>query len=403
MYPKVYAAIPVLNEFENIPYLVSDLMKQEGIDWQAIICVNQPEEWWNNTEKEPICQDNRQSIEFLESLNSPQIHTIDKSGPGKGWIGKKHGVGWARKTAMDTASSLAGPDDLIISMDADTRYDKNFFVSVADSSEKYPEATGISVPYYHPLTGNETADRCILRYEIYMRNYALNMLLIDHPYAFSAIGSGMACKASVYRQNGGLTPKLSGEDFYFIQKLRKQGPIIVHCETSIYPEARFSDRVYFGTGPAMIKGRAGNWDSYPIYHQRAFQHVKETFNAFDQLYTSEVQTPMDEMLTAAHKGRPVWQPLRDNAASLQSFVKACLQKVDALKVLQFLKESNDRYPDSNEERLASFLITKLNPDESLMPILQKLSFIKTGIHELNQIRDFMVKHELMLQKIKGTV
>lgn len=400
-HPKVYLTLPVLNEFENLPQLMASLENQHYRDWELIVCVNQPDEWWNIPDKLHICENNKKTLGWFKTYSGKPIVVIDKSTPEKGWQGKKHGVGWARKTAMDAAFERAQPTDLIVSIDADTFYPPDFLSSVTAAFKKHPSAAGLAAPYYHRLTGQEIADRCILRYEMYMRNYALNMLLIDNPYAFSAIGSGMACKAAVYRQNGGLTPKMSGEDFYFIQKLRKQGPIIIGSNVYIYPEARFSDRVYFGTGPAMIRGRSGNWDSYPVYNRQAFQEIKQTFGAFAGLYKQEISTPMDEMLNIASKGKPVWQPLRENAASEDSFIKACMQRVDALRILQFLKETNERFPDPNEERLASFLLSAFHPDDGLKAILQKLSFGETSIQELDKIRDFMAKQELILQENKG--
>lgn len=403
MHPKVYATIPVLDEFENLSHLVSDLTKQQDCAWEAVICINQPDEWWHDEQKVQICKRNQESIEYLTSLKHHQIHLIDKSSPGKGWIGKNHGVGWARKTAMDAASALAGPDDLIVSMDADTRYNPGFFNSIIRATGKYPKAAGLSAPYYHPLTGDEITDRCILRYEIYMRNYALNMLLIGNPYAFSAIGSGMACKASVYRRVGGLTPKMSGEDFYFMQKLRKSGNIVVDCGGYIFPASRFSDRVYFGTGPAMIKGRNGDWESYPVYHTQAFQLIKQTYDAFAGLFKKNSVTPMDAFLGKVTRGGPVWEPLRINSATTESFFRACMQRIDALRILQFLKETNSEFVGNNEQRLNEFLTNKFETGNELKQTLSQLDFDQTPVSGLNTVRDFMAKQEFILQKKRGIV
>lgn len=403
MCPKVYAAIPVLNETEYLSDLINDLIQQQDCSWEAVICINQPDDWWHDPQKKEICVRNQESIEYLISLNLPQIHLINKSSPGNGWTGKNHGVGWARKTAMDKASSLADSGDLIVSMDADTRYSSWYFNRLIAASEKYPNAAGLSVPYYHPLTGDETTDRCVLRYEIYMRNYALNMLFINSPYAFSAIGSGMACKASVYRRMGGITPKMSGEDFYFMQKLRKSGNIVVNIDDTIYPASRFSDRVYFGTGPAMIKGRRGDWNSYPIYHNQAFQLIKQTYDAFGGLFKENSATPMDTFLEKVTHGDPVWEPLRSNASTKDSFIRACMQRVDALRILQFLKETNTTFGDGNEHRLIYFLTKHFETNDELKEIFSRLDFGQTPVSELDSIRDFMAKEELVLQKKKGIV
>jgi glycosyltransferase involved in cell wall biosynthesis len=405
---KVYAALPVLNELENLPVVVSNILEQEDVDLELIVCVNQPNEWHDNDEKVAICHNNKLAIEYLESLDDSRITVIDKSTGGNGWIGSDHGVGWARKTAMDLASSKAGDDDIIVSIDADTFYTSEYFRAIVDAFERFPGSSGLSVPYYHPLTGDELADRCILRYELYMRNYALNMLLIKNPYSFSAIGSGMACKGSMYRKVRGLTPKMSGEDFYFVQKLRKAGKIIVDCEEVIYPASRFSDRVYFGTGPAMIKGAKGNWDSYPIYSQDLFLELKATYDLFPVLFNEDVPTPMDTFLSKCFKVDicELWKPLRANCRDEASFIKAATQKVDGLRILQFLKDANHAFQESEEYKLVAFLNNNLEPSDELKNANDQLlmhGFEGASIASLNLIRDMMFVNERRMQKQYGTV
>jgi len=401
--PKVYATVPVLNESENIPYLIEDFRVQDFPESVLVVCVNQPEEWWDNPGKAEMCRDNARTLAYLHSLTGIEIVVIDRSSRGKGWIGKKHGVGWARKTAMDEASRMANDSDIIVSMDADTRYPSEYFSAVVRQLDKYPAATGLSVPYYHKLTGEEEADRCILRYELYMRNYALNMMRINNPYAFSAIGSGMACSASGYRRVGGLSPKMSGEDFYFIQKLRKAGPVIVDCDAVIYPAARFSDRVYFGTGPAMIRGRSGNWDSYPVYPAEAFNRVKETYDLFEKLSASDVETPMDAFIRSIQDGKPFWEPLRKNSPALSAFKKACIQRLDGLRILQYLKTVNGLFPGSNEERINGLLAGLLTDGRISETPGLTASFRNIPVHQLDALRNVLFEAERSMQKEKQMV
>lgn len=395
---KVYATLPVLNEPGHTARVIHELLNQEYPAFEIIVCVNQPSEWWYMSEKREACENNQATIDYIKKLNNPIITCIDKSSPGKGWVGSKHGVGWARKVAMDVASEKASDDDIILSVDADTSYYPEYFKSVVDSFKNNKSAVGFSAPYYHPLTGDELTDRCILRYEIYMRNYGLNMLLIENPYRFSAIGSGMACTGKIYRKVRGITPKMSGEDFYFIQKLRKLGPVIIDNDEIIYPASRFSNRVYFGTGPAMIKGSTGNWSSYPIYEERLFKHVKETFDLFPRLYKEEIATPMDESLYENNEQESLWEPLRNNCSSVDRFVKAAHQKVDALRILQYLKDANQTSMATEEDKLARFIKNNFNPGEELVEILDSLDFDNTTVPNLNLIRDFMFVNERKLQR-----
>ena len=395
--PKVYATLPVLNESAHILTLLDDVYKQLYTNWTLIVCVNQPDEWWDLPEKVQLCEDNAKTLNLLRQQADERIVIIDRSSAGLGWKGKRHGVGWARKTAMDLAADLADDTDLILSLDADTHYLPEYFSSVVAQLSKFPAAAGLSAPYYHPLNGDEAADRSILRYEIYMRNYAIHMLNIRNPYCFSAIGSGMACTSANYKKMGGLTPKMSGEDFYFIQKLRKSGNIIIQNEVVIQPAARFSDRVYFGTGPAMIRGRGGDWDSYPVYSSESFAKVKETFSAFPDLYEKDIPVPMDEFLNQLSDGSSFWESLRRNASTREVFVKACMQRLDGLRVLQFLKLDNQNYPETNEEKLKSLLQSDVFAPGQTDGLPDFTDFSQCDVGELNKIRDILFNKEHSLQ------
>jgi glycosyltransferase involved in cell wall biosynthesis len=394
--PKVYATLPVLNESDNILRLYNDLKSQQSVHWQLVVCINQPESWWQHPEKTVICADNQKTLSMLKELQDERITIVDCCSPGKGWKGARHGVGWARKTAMDEAATMASPDDIMVTIDADTHYPPAFFVEIVNQLKCCPEAVALSAPYYHPLTGNEAIDRSVLRYEIYMRNYALNMLLIRNPYGFTAIGSGMACTMRNYRRVGGLTPKLSGEDFYFIQKLRKSGSIIIDLPVKVYPEARFSDRVYFGTGPAMIKGSQGNWSSYPIYHESSFDKLKQTYDSFETLYEHDIPTPMDDFIEQNFGLTHFWKTLRKNAASAATFVKSCQHRLDGLRILQFLKFDSSQLQETEEKRLLSFLSAHF-PGFDAPGLPEPFYFSSCSVESLNRLRNFMVYHEEILQ------
>ena len=218
-YSKIIVALPVKNESEFLPSTLDCIRNQTYKNFEVYICVNQPEDFRNDEEKIMICEDNRQTISFLEKIKDISITLIDRSSKGLGWETGKMGVGWARKTIMDKICEKAEKNDIIISLDADTTFSENYFHSVIDNFNHHPKATGMAVPYYHRLSGDEAVDRAILHYEIYMRNYSINLLRIGSPYSFTALGSAMACPVWAYKGVGGLTPKLSGEDFYFLQKL----------------------------------------------------------------------------------------------------------------------------------------------------------------------------------------
>jgi hypothetical protein len=393
--PGIFVSVPLLNELELIPRLLDDLNNQNVLPEGVVFCINQPDEWWGNPEKKHICLDNQNIIKLLKKESRFKVQIIDRSSPGSGWRGKQSGVGWARKTAMDIIAAKAADNDIIVSLDADTTISPEYLQSVAKNLSNHPCATGLSVPYYHRLTGiDETLDRAMLRYEIYMRCYAINLWRIGSPYSFSALGSAIAIPVWAYKAIGGITPQKSGEDFYLLQKLRKFGPLLIWNEEKVFPATRFSDRVFFGTGPALIKGAKGDWSSYPIYKTSHFEEVRSTYLLFKRLFEQDFQTPMTVFLEMTF-GEGFWQPLRKNARTVENFAKACHQKVDALRILQYLKWRNQQEPAIAEESLAEIITSLVTENDIQAPIpdLKCFSFESSPLTDTNQIRDFLVECE----------
>lgn len=390
-----------MNEMTVLPTLLEAVSNQDFADFQLFVCVNQVDEWWDMPEKVVQCVDNQQALGLLRSVRNFPVTIIDRSSRGKGWIKKDHGVGWARKTLMDAIAQLAGPDDLIISLDADTVFGSGYLTSLLETFNTYQDAVGMAVPYYHKLVDEPEANRAMLRYEIYMRNYAINLWRINCPYAFTALGSAMVVPVWAYKAISGMTPKKSGEDFYFLQKLRKYGKMLVWNREKVYPGTRFSDRVFFGTGPAMIKGRAGDWESYPIYHHSLFDHIKTTYDQFESLYADpEEDTPLNPFLRQIFNDVNIWEPLKKNSKSAEQFIRACHHKFDGLRILQYLKASQSGLEKSDISCLKENI-------SSLFPTvdfgisgrdLELLSFEGSSLDVLNSLRDFLVLQEEKYQQ-----
>jgi hypothetical protein len=388
-----------MREMERLPLLIKAIMDQSNQRFRLIVCVNQPESWWSDPLRLPVCIENRLAIEFLESLHDDRIEILDRSSMGKGWPDKGHGIGVARKYLMDHISSVAAEKDILISMDADTVFDPGYFESIIENFRINPAAYAISVPYYHRLSGNPELDRAVLRYEIYMRAYALNMWRIRSPYCFSALGSAIAFPVWAYRAAGGMTPKLSGEDFYFLQKIVKTGRLLHWNGEIVYPATRLSDRVFFGTGPALIKGIEGDWNSYPIYDFRLFDQVAETCRAFGSLFIKDVNTPLDDFMIRRFGSLP-WENLRKNFKTQAHFIRACHEKIDGLRILQFLKESQNPDEKVSEAALSSLLNLYTNQfADQISEINTKIDFGLSSVDELNQIRDLLFNIEMHYRKI----
>ena len=396
-HPTIHIALPAMNEYDYIHHTLECIRKQTLPGFHTWICVNQPEYYRDDKEKKEIFRNNQQTLAHLQKLNWKNLHIIDKSSPGKGWDKDKLGVGMARKTVMDAIAAYALPHDIILSMDADTVFGEEYLASVLEVFKENPDALALANPYYHPLVEDETINRAMLRYEIYMRYYALNMRLTGTPFCFSPLGSAMAARVSAYKKINGLTPKKSGEDFYFLQKMVKAGRLLMYNKEIVYPGNRLSDRVFFGTGPAMIKGLSGEWYAYPLFNPYCFNMVKQTIELFPRIFNEDVNTPMDEFIRSQFGEEKIFAPLRKNHKDLQRFIRACHEKIDGLRILQFLKLCHLTSPGNDEDNLRHF-ITENFPYQSIVKELEQLDFLKSSVENINKIRNFLFEIELKIQK-----
>jgi len=389
----LHIALPVMGESDNLAQFFSCMENQSFKDFKVYICVNQYESWWKDPEKVHYCVDNAKSLDYLKST-AYWHEVIDRSSEGVGWPAKKGGVGWARKVLMDRISA-ENKNDIIVSMDADTFYPEDYLISIHEYFNQHPEYVGLSIPYFHPLANDET-DRHILRYEMYMRYYALNMLRINCPYSYTALGSALALPVWAYLKIGGMTPVKSGEDFYLLQKLAKNGTVGQWLDTTAYPASRYSDRVLFGTGPALMKGAKGDWDSYPMYQPASFDLIKKTYELFAELFKRDVHTPMTEFLKEQFKTDDLWEPLRQNYKDEPNFIKACINKVDGLRILQFLRyQKNNSEPLSDEYVLKKYMQNYFakDMDSVLNKAIEGFDYAASSITDLDLVRQFLQMQE----------
>lgn len=384
--PKVFIGIPLLREFENIELLLNNLKSQTFPDFRVVICVNQPEGWWNDSEKESDCIDNKKTLARLAEERSLDLSIIDKSSKGNGWHGKEKGVGWARKLIFEKILGEAKNGDIIISLDADTDFSERYIQSIVRQFSENPTADAIAVPYYHRLGNNAELNRMILYYEIYMRYYLLNLLRIESPFAFTALGSAIAFRAETYKKIGGITPVEAGEDFYLVQKICKKSRLLLWNPECVYPSARTSDRVPFGTGQAVNKPIGKSLDLYPLYKKEFFDKIKDSYLLFASLFEAETDTPISAFLKKQLKTEDLWEPLRRNFKTKEQFIRACHERFDGLRILQFLK-ANQPHDFSNEREIQQYLLQEYHHR------VEDFSFEDCPLEFLSSLRDFLFEKE----------
>lgn len=338
---KIWVAIPAIDEQQWIQVCLESLSNQNCRGFSVVVCVNQTDSWWDDTVRREICENNRSTLEWLKLHKTEfpfRLYIVDCSSPGKGWPAGKGGAGYARDAAMSYSIENGGEEILIVSADADTRFDPGYLSDIAGAFNKNHQAGALAAPYYHDLTSDDTLNSAILRYEIFLRLVVMNLIRIKSPYAFTAIGSAMALRGEAYISAGGVPRKSSGEDFYLLQKIAKRRPVLCYLQSKVYPAARLSSRVGFGTGPALAKIISGADNLYNLIHPDAFLEIRDIYNLFPKLFTSDVKTPVDEFLVKIFGSSDIWRGLRENAKYPETFIKACHQKFDGLRIWQYVRQ-----------------------------------------------------------------
>jgi len=258
--PEAVVAIPALAEFPGLCATLDDLAAcAEAARVLVIVVVNHRED----ADAETI-HNNRMTLAHLaERSDSFALAWCEAVMP------LKDGVGLARKIGMDHAAAAllrAGrPHAPVLCLDADTRVDADYLAKALACF--VTPRWGVVFDYAHPLEG--PLSPAILAYELFLRYCELGMRLVGSPYAYTAMGSAMACTAEAYAAAGGMRRKQAGEDFYFLQALGKCGPVERFPEVVVRPAARVSGRVPFGTGRSL-GAFTGGAEDYLAYHPGSY-------------------------------------------------------------------------------------------------------------------------------------
>jgi hypothetical protein len=218
--------------------------------------------------------------EYLRQIVDSELRAayIDASSPGLEIPDRDGGVGTARKIGMDAALGLIGPrakvDRTVCCLDADTLVEENYLSAI----RAYFEETGnpgAVVSYAHQRPVDPGLQAAICCYEIFLRSYVIGLSYAGSPYAFHTIGSTIACTAEAYVGVRGMNRRSAAEDFYFLNKLAKTGKIGTVTKTTVFPSARISERVPFGTGARMLRFMTGGTDEYRLYDPRIFVILRD--------------------------------------------------------------------------------------------------------------------------------
>ena len=209
---------------------------------------------------------------FACHSQSADLLVFDFSTAGYGFPDRQ-GVGLARKIGADFAFALYQggycPAEYAHSTDGDALVPLDYFLF----PEKYPgakKAAAFIYPFRHqsPEQDGPRHRKATELYHRYLLDYSKGLKRAGSPYGFPTVGSAICFSLRHYARVRGFPKKQAGEDFYLLNKLRKQGEVCELASQPIILQGRLSSRVPFGTGQGIARITAClekgiPWKHYP--------------------------------------------------------------------------------------------------------------------------------------------
>jgi hypothetical protein len=266
------------------------------------------------------------------------------------------GVGLARKSGMDEAvlrfNYYDKKDGIIVSLDSDTLVEKNYLVEIERHFQQNPKHVGATISFKHQTEGLEEKQKeGILLYEKYLEYYKNALTFTGFPFSMYTVGSAFAVTAEAYVKCGGMSRRQAGEDFYFLQNLVQIGKVGEITSTKVFPSARLSQRVPFGTGNAMQKWMNGEEDLTKTYSFCAFQDLKAFFNLKEILFKideagfGELVKKLPSSIREFISEDYFWVELNDlnkNCSVLKSFETRFFHLFNAFKIMKFMNFAHEK-------------------------------------------------------------
>lgn len=273
-------------------------------------------------------------VESKASLAPLRLAWVDAASAGKELPAKGGGVGLSRKIGFDLALpclSYEPSEPILVALDADTLVQPDYLPALV-SHFRTTQAGGAVIPFRHQEDGTPEQRDVIRRYELFLRCYVLGLSLAGSPYAFHTVGSAMACRTGAYVRAGGMNSRVAAEDFYFLQQLHRTSSVAQVAGTIVYPSARVSHRVPFGTGRSVGRLLAAEEGAVLFYQPECFQILGEwltlvaeniDFGGEDMLLASETISPHLREYLHGVGFADVWEKLlsgnRDHLHRLAAF------------------------------------------------------------------------------------
>jgi hypothetical protein len=291
----------------------------------------------------------------LDIINSNlNIVLIDASSFGFEMPKKIGGVGLARKIGMDEALMIfdysSTAKNILICLDADCIIDPNFLTTIVDNFNNRKFSAAV-VNFRHKINDDTLTTNAIICYEIFLRYYILGLKYADSPFAFHTIGSTIVCDHESYIKVEGMNKRKAAEDFYFLEKLAKNYKIEKITAATVYPSARSSWRVPFGTGQRVGRFLSKKENEYLLYDPSSFDVLKKWL----KIFASDEIKSSNDYLESAQKIHPElvnflmiqnfkndWNGILINSAKPEQLAKQKLKWFDGFRTLKLIHYLRDK-------------------------------------------------------------
>lgn len=308
---------------------------------------------------EKVIEQNRKTylevLNFAEQNNNEKIRffplIFEK-------LPRKHaGVGLARKIGMDLSIrhflKTNTPEGVIISLDADCKVSPNFLTNIELSYQKNEKLCCTIQNFHHlPENGNQELENAIRQYEAHIHYFSNSLRFIGFPYYCHTIGSAFSVSAKAYVKTGGMGRQQGGEDFYFLQKVFALEQTKFLNDVYVFPLARCSDRIPFGTGPVLQKILDNPDGKMMSYSFESFLQLKHLFDLKEFFYQHDADE-IEKKILNLHPAVTQFcfesnvmheiEDCKNNSASLHSFEKRFFHHFNAFKIIKFLNFSHKHH------------------------------------------------------------
>jgi len=268
---------------------------------------------------------------------------------------KKHaGVGLARKIGMDEAVQRFEQlctDGIIVNLDADCTVSKNYLNEILHFYANNPTVKAANIHYEHPIEDNPK-HKAIILYELYLRYYVEALRYCKYPFAYHTVGSSFSVKSSIYQLQGGMNRRKAGEDFYFLHKIIPVSNFGEIGTAVVYPSARESERVPFGTGRSILEWHNKQRDLQTSYALPTFQLIKYLFD--DPLIFYKKETYKDKLpgdlqtYLSQINFKQTLSEIEQNTQTATAFVKRYHRFWSGFELLKLVHYCRDHiYPNTN--------------------------------------------------------